>query len=177
MIKCNRMIPVLCLFIGPMKFPPAAADEWKQVLEKDGIKVYTKRVPGIDIDEFRGPAVTSAPIEAVGELLRDVDPQGHIDFRNGKGSVFSVAMGDPSVPPRKGFVRVKEVLDMRNLERPGPDQTRVAYTIKANPGGSIPPSIANLSNKNLPLKTLRNMRMMVLKEKYIELAKKNHPSK
>jgi len=46
------------------------------------------------------------------------------------------------------------------------DHTRAVYTVKSNPGGSLPKSLANLKSKDIPYNTLMGLKMMVKKDKY-----------
>jgi len=52
-----------------------------------------------------------------------------------------------------------------------PDQTILKYTLKSNPGGSIPKFIAKQSNMDIPCKTLLGLKKMVKKDKYREITK------
>lgn len=53
----------------------AAADEWKLILNKKGIKVYTRPAEGCPLDQFMGVAVIDAPLETCAMVLRDADNQ------------------------------------------------------------------------------------------------------
>ncbi len=48
---------------------------WKSVLNKKGIKVYTRPFKGSSMDEFKGVAVINAPIEVVVNVIRDANNQ------------------------------------------------------------------------------------------------------
>jgi hypothetical protein len=94
-----------------------------------------------------------------------------IDLKKGVVNVNFKAVNDAEFPAKDGFVRMPDLTGKWKLERLEPSKTKVTYNIKANPGGSIPSSIANMTSKNLPFKTLKNLKKMVTKEKYVESAK------
>jgi hypothetical protein len=73
---------------------------------------------------------------------------------------------DTSVPVGKGNVRMPEISGKWILTPINPDHTKVIYTVKSNPGGSLPKSLANLKSKEIPYKTLLGLKMMVKKDKY-----------
>lgn len=72
----RKFISAIALIAGVMLFvSPAAAssdDGWELVMDKNGIKAYSRPVKGSGIFEFRAVAVVDAPLEVVGEMLRDV---------------------------------------------------------------------------------------------------------
>ena len=102
-----------------------------------------------------------------------VRSSGKIDTKSGRVSVTFKAVNEPSVPHKSGHVRITDLLGQWHLKKAGDDKTGVVFIIRANPGGSIPASIANMTSKNIPYRTLMNMKKMVQKEKYRELAKKH----
>ncbi|HUN56270.1 MAG TPA: START domain-containing protein [Smithella sp.] len=78
---------------------------------------------------------------------------------------------DPSVPVGKGNVRMPEISGQWVLTPINPNRTKVIYTVKSNPGGSIPKSLANMKSKDIPYNTLMGLKMMVKKDKYKMAAK------
>ena len=56
-------------------FSIQAGANWKLVINKNGIKVYTRPVVGSDLDEFKGITVVNASIDVIGEVLKDVPAQ------------------------------------------------------------------------------------------------------
>ena len=78
---------------------------------------------------------------------------------------------DPSVPIGKGNVRMPQISGKWVLTPVNRDHTRVVYTVKSNPGGSLPKAIANMKSKEIPYNTLMGLRMMVKKDKYKTVAK------
>jgi START domain len=49
-----------------------AEEPWKLAKEGDGIKVYTRPVPGSAANEFQGIADIDAPIEVIHEVFKDI---------------------------------------------------------------------------------------------------------
>ena len=49
------------------------AQSWEFAKEKDGIKLYTKKVPGKSIKSYKGIAIIHAPAEKIFALLEDVN--------------------------------------------------------------------------------------------------------
>ncbi len=78
---------------------------------------------------------------------------------------------DPSVPIGKGNVRMPEISGQWVLTPINQDHTKVVYTVKSNPGGSLPKALANMKSKDIPYNTLMGMKMMVKKDKYKKAAK------
>jgi hypothetical protein len=78
---------------------------------------------------------------------------------------------DPPVPVGKGNVRMPEISGQWILIPVNRDHTKVIYTAKSNPGGSLPQALANLKSKEIPYNTLLGLRMMVKKDKYKKAAK------
>jgi hypothetical protein len=93
------------------------------------------------------------------------------DEKTGKITFDFHETNDPSVPVGKGNVRMPEIRGQWVLIPINPDRTKVIYTAKSNPGGSIPKAIANLKSKEIPYNTLLGLRMMVKKDKYKKAAK------
>ena len=73
---------------------------------------------------------------------------------------------DPSVPIGNSNVRMPEISGKWVLTPINRDHTRAVYTVKSNPGGSLPKSLANLKSKDIPYNTLMGLKMMVKKDKY-----------
>jgi len=103
-----------------------------------------------------------------------VRSRGGIDVKSGKVSIIFNAVKDSPVPSRSGIVRMTDLLGQWHLKKTGDNKTEVTYIIRANPAGNIPASIANMTSKNIPFRTLSNMKQMVKKEKYISLARERY---
>ncbi len=49
-----------------------ASSDWKEAKDKKGIKVFTRSVEGVKLNEFKAECIVDAPVEVVYELIRDV---------------------------------------------------------------------------------------------------------
>ena len=86
----------------------------------------------------------------------------HFTFsRDAAGGHVSVEALQGVVPIRAGKVRVPRSDGYWRIE-PTPGGVRVSYQIHADPGGSVPVWLANLTVVRMPFKTLRNLRQQVL---------------
>ena len=68
---------ILCLAVAVilLGYTPSSSNDdagWKQVKERSGIKVYTRDVPGSDIDDFKGVGIVDARLEVLGSIMRYV---------------------------------------------------------------------------------------------------------
>lgn len=79
--------------------------------------------------------------------------------------ITMTALKENLVPLHNSYVRITELTGQFILETISPAHTRVIYTIKANPAGVIPASIANIASRNIPYYTLRGLRRMVYKKR------------
>ena len=70
----NRILCMAAVVILLGHTPASSNDDagWKEVKNHSGIKVYTRNVPGSDIDEFKGVGVVDARLEVLASILRDV---------------------------------------------------------------------------------------------------------
>jgi hypothetical protein len=93
------------------------------------------------------------------------------DEKTGKITFEFHETNDPPVPIGKGNVRMPEISGQWVLIPINRDHTKVIYTAKSNPGGSLPKSLANLKSKEIPYNTLLGLKMMVKKDKYKKAAK------
>jgi hypothetical protein len=85
----------------------------------------------------------------------------HFTFsRDETGGHVSVEALQGVVPLREGKVRVPRSDGYWRIE-PKPGGVRVSYQIHADPGGSVPVWLANLTVVRMPFKTLRNLRRQV----------------
>jgi hypothetical protein len=88
------------------------------------------------------------------------------DEKTGKITFEFHETNDPSVPVGKGNVRMPEISGQWVLTPIDRNYTKVVYTVKSNPGGSLPKSLANMKSKDIPYNTLMGLKMMVKKDKY-----------
>jgi hypothetical protein len=64
----------------------------------------------------------------------------------------------PAVPERKGIVRMPKMIGMWLFEAVGKNQTKVTYQNLADPGGSLPSGLVNMTVVKMPYVSLTNMR-------------------
>jgi hypothetical protein len=202
---------LLTMILGTLLAPAAASPEsgWKLALQKDGIEVSTRAVPGSDLDEFIGTTVIDAPVNVIEAVIDDVPaaPQWMADCREARtireidenssvvlnvtktpwpvydretllistkqrnakaGTVIFEfhSINDPAIPVGKTNVRIPAIDGRWVLIPVDEEHTKVAYTVKSNPGGSIPKFIAKQRSRDIPYKTLLGLKKMVKKDKY-----------
>ena len=204
----------LAVIVGLIAWSAHAAEPaWEFAEEKDGVKVYTRPIPGVEFREFKGVAVIEAPIEVLGTVLRDIESfpqwfadckhtriiekiddntfiflfvQGapwpvsdrdvvlkastRVDWHGGRAVVDLVSMDDPRQPPTKERVRLRSMTGHFVFEYQTRNRTKVSYSIKADPSGSLPAALANSTTRKYPLDTLKGMRRMATMAKYREAA-------
>ncbi|MFZ5563483.1 MAG: START domain-containing protein [Thermodesulfobacteriota bacterium] len=73
--KCGAAFVILWFgFVIPaFSSDPMEADGWKRVMDKNGIKSYSRQYQGTGIFEFKAVTVVDAPIYVVSELVREVE--------------------------------------------------------------------------------------------------------
>jgi hypothetical protein len=79
----------------------------------------------------------------------------------------------PKIPPRSGVVRMP-ALKGHWIFQPvagDPNKTRVEYQVHADPGGYIPTFLVNLVSREIPHKTIVQLRRQVHRASYAELEK------
>jgi hypothetical protein len=79
----------------------------------------------------------------------------------------------PKVPPRSGIVRMPALKGHWIFQPvPGdPGKTQVEYQVHADPGGYIPTFLVNLVSREIPHKTIVQLRRQVHRASYAELEK------
>lgn len=65
-------VPALAALLLALLAAPAAAGEWAQFVDEDGVAGYVRAVEGSRVLEVRSVVVVDARIEVVGAVLRDV---------------------------------------------------------------------------------------------------------
>ncbi|MFH2099401.1 MAG: START domain-containing protein, partial [Pseudomonadota bacterium] len=80
----------------------------------------------------------------------------------------TLAAAPDSAPPDKDFVRMTSFAGHMELTWLSRNQTRVRFTMRADPAGSLPAKAVNAGALDVPYKTLLGMREMAGKEKYIQ---------
>jgi len=96
---------------------------------------------------------------------RDVVIQTKIVRAPGKITRYFHGITHPSVPERKGIVRMPSMVGMWLFESVGKNQTKVTYQNLADPGGSLPSGLVNLTVVKMPFVSLTNMRKELEKMK------------
>ncbi len=86
--------------------------------------------------------------------LRQVEPGKRV-------SATFRAISHPAQPPVSGVVRMPYVKGRYELTAEGPGRTRVVYQVDADPGGWLPTWLAKRATRDLPMKTLHNLRAQV----------------
>lgn len=108
-------------------------------------------------------------------LLKDRDmilkSKTVIDMKNGVNLVYADSTTEMNYDSGKGYVRMPSFYSLYTLEWVDRENTRVTFMIDPDLGSGVPTGIANSTIKKLPYKTLKNMRKMVKKSKYIEEAR------
>jgi hypothetical protein len=103
-----------------------------------------------------------------------VRSKGTANMEKGTVSIIFTALKDSPVPIRAGVVRITDLLGQWHLKKISSSKTEVIFIIKANPAGNIPASIANMSSREIPYRTLLNLKKMAKKEKYINGAREKY---
>ena len=89
---------------------------------------------------------------------RDVIIQTRVVRTPGKITRYFKGITHDSVPPRKGIVRMPKMVGVWIFESLGPNQTKVTYQNLADPGGSLPSGLVNMTVVKQPYVTLKGMR-------------------
>jgi hypothetical protein len=99
---------------------------------------------------------------------RDVVYETTVDYFPEEKKVFIQVwnVDDPLAPPVEGVVRMPKLQLSWTLIAPDPNTTEATYQVRVDPGGAIPHWVVNLVSKELPLKTLGNLRKQVTKDGY-----------
>lgn len=106
-----------------------------------------------------------------------VESKASADYDKGVVTITMRAVMKNSRGLRSGCERVAFLNGMYILKYLDRGKTQVTYQVKSDPGGWIPASIANMTSKEFPYKTLLGLRKMVTKNTYIERAKNSEDRK
>lgn len=92
-----------------------------------------------------------------------------------RGIVITIdinSITDNSLKPiNDEYIRIEELKGKWIIEGIEGGKTRLTYTIRTDIGGTIPDSIGNMVSKSIPYDTIRSIRKMVTREKYIAKGK------
>lgn len=80
-----------------------------------------------------------------------------LQHRDGSFEVTLTSVDDPMLPALDGVVRMPRLLGSYKLWPKG-DFTAIAFEIDVEPGGTVPIWLVKLVSRNLPLRTLQNLR-------------------
>lgn len=94
-----------------------------------------------------------------------------IDMQNGTNLIYADSTNDIPYDAGKGYVRMPTFYSLFTLQWIDRERTRVTFMIDPDLGKGVPSSIANNTIKKIPYKSLKKMRTMVKKAKYVEAAK------
>lgn len=99
---------------------------------------------------------------------RDVVMESKVDVDSAKRriSIDVWSVEHKKMPPVDDVVRMPNLRARWILEVKGPQETRVTYQVRADPGGALPHWVVNLAAKKMPLHTLRNLRQQAKKDGY-----------
>jgi len=89
---------------------------------------------------------------------------------SGTRAVVSLELVNESIPIARGIVRMTEFSGEYVLESLSGNRTLVSYRNKVNPGGFIPTSMVNLFSQEIIRDSLRGLRAMTIKNKYVAAA-------
>lgn len=73
----SSLVAVACAFLDPTpgRADSSRAPQWEEVSDSDGIKVFSKEIPGSDVLAFKGESTLDYPIVRVTSVLKDGDRQ------------------------------------------------------------------------------------------------------
>lgn len=113
---------------------------------------------------------TSSPYPLISD--RDVVVEAQVQFWADKKQIRIDAWNveHKLMPEVDGAVRMPKVLLSWILVQKDENTTEVTYEVQADPGGSIPKWLVNLASKNLPLRSIENLRKQVKKDYSQQLA-------
>jgi hypothetical protein len=99
---------------------------------------------------------------------RDVVIQTKVVRTPGKIARYFQAITMASIPQRKGIVRMPRMVGMWLFETVGKNQTRVTYQNLADPGGSLPSGLVNMTVVKMPYVSLTGMRNQLKNPKFMK---------
>ena len=130
----------------------------------------------IDLSNFSMYFVQDAPWPvSPRDVIMDVSTQ--MEISKGKILISMTSTSSNLVKTNKDYVRIPTLKGSYLLEYVDRNHTKVTYMSKADPGGSLPISLANYSSRTIPFETLLNMKRMVKLPKYIQLGEKSADKK
>jgi len=92
--------------------------------------------------------------------------EGYRDEATSEVFIKMTAVPD-ALPENKDYVRVRQLEGAWNIMPLSENKCRVVFRLHIEPGGEIPSWLANIAVIDTPYNTLKNMREMVKREKYM----------
>jgi len=92
--------------------------------------------------------------------------EGYKDEATSEVFIKMTAVPD-ALPENKDYVRVRQLEGAWNIMPLSENKCRVVFRLHIEPGGEIPSWLANIAVIDTPYNTLKNMREMVKREKYM----------
>ena len=87
--------------------------------------------------------------------------------RKGEEAVVTTLRARPELVERRdGYLRIPELHGVFKLERVKPEIVEVTFQVRLNMGGWIPNWLVNTVLRDMPFKTLQNLRTVVRREQY-----------
>jgi hypothetical protein len=164
-LKALTVVDAKMEAIGEVLRDIHAYPEWQKSC-KDA-KVLEKIGP----DDFIMHIIINLPVVADRDVV--VKSTAVRDLERARTNIVFGKIDRPDVqsPPR--VEKMKEFSGSYLLEYITRDRTGVIYTYKADPGKSIPPWMVNLFGKKVLHQTLKGLKEMVKREKYIKQAEES----
>lgn len=89
---------------------------------------------------------------------RDVIIRMRINYDPGKNTLLATAQGEQNIlPEKKGIVRLPFFSTTWDVKYDGKEKLYITYVLKMDPGGEIPPGIANMFVTKGPWETFNNL--------------------
>lgn len=136
-----------------------AAGEWTLSVEKKGILVHKREVPGSNLLEFRVRAQINAP-------LQDRDFVAYskitIDEKNRALRMRDREITHPLAPPHPDRVRMP-LMRINWYFKPFAKgkRTLLELTVRSDPGGALPDSVKNMAGSDSAFEMIDNLRNRV----------------
>lgn len=134
--------------------------EWMHHCAEDFAIQYLGPLHIITYNRTASPVFFISDRDVVLDVKATLKPEAKsilIEFRQTK---------HPRVPERDGVVRMPRLTGYWLLEAKSPTQTELTYQVAADPGGALPAWLVNAVSKDMPLRTIDNVRAQIGKPGY-----------
>ncbi|MBM4055724.1 MAG: hypothetical protein FJ264_13890 [Planctomycetes bacterium] len=139
-----------------------AAPEWKYRCAKEEVIGKVSPAERYIRTEFSTPVIFPNR-DAIMRSVRIQDPATKIVTITLEGK-------HDYLPEQTSFVRIQKIQESWTLMPLSGEEVEVSYQLYKEPGGKIPPKLANKGNNKCVLQTLINMKKMIGKPKYKDAA-------